>query len=420
MRARPDDNLVTATRWRGWAVVALGFAMNVVASGPVFYAYGVFVPHFAADFGASRTLINLALTSVLVVSGVASAPIGWLSDRVALHWLALGGVVGTAGGLALVAACSTMPQVVIVYATLISAADVLLGMLVINILIARWFERRRGLAIGLAVLGASVAAILFPPFAAMLDGALGWRRSFLVFAGLAAALTPFVLWLARPPAGGIPSWERRAQPEALLSPLSAHVAPPGWRAYLADRSFWVITVGVGTLMAFNGAAMTSLIPFAVRHGQSPLAAAQLVSITGAAAMAGKFCFGAMADRIDLRWALRLGLLAAALAMGIFSFAPGRPGLVVAAGLFGLGLGAMLPVWGALTARSFGTLHYGRALGATRAMMTPLNLLCPLLVGRAFDLTGDYRAGWAALGVIAVLALLVSFWPTRAPAGTRAR
>jgi len=191
------------------------------------------------------------------------------------------------------------------------------------------------------------------------------------------------------------------------------VAPPGWRAYLGDHSFWVISLGVGTLMAFNGAAMTSLIPFAVRHGESPLAAAQLVSITGGAAMVGKFLFGAMADRVDLRWVLRLGLLAAALAMALFSLAPGLIGLSVAAGLFGFSLSAMLPVWGALTARSFGTAHYGRALGATRAMMTPLNLGCPVLVGRAFDLTGDYRAGWAILCAIAVTALLISLWPTKA-------
>ncbi|ASG22250.1 cyanate permease [Nitrospirillum viridazoti] len=403
---------VVPARWRGPVVVVLGFLMLLISAGPVFYAYGVFAPDLVATFGASRAAVNLALTAVLVVSGLASAPVGWLAARIPLHWLAMGGVLGTAAGLALVAGATAMWQVVALYATLISAADVLLGMLVINLLIAHWFERRRGLVMGIVALGGSAAAIFFPPWAAYLQGWLGWRGGFLVFAGITLLLAPAVWWLARRPAGGIPAWERRA---AVAGQVSAPAGPPpSWGMFLRSADFWVITLGVGTLMALNGAIMASLVSYGRALGLDALTAASLVSTVGMTAMAGKLVFGVLADRVDLRWALRLGLLAGAVAMVLFALArDGRP-LYVAALVYGLSLGALLPVWGALTAQCFGLGHYGRALGATRAAMTPINFAYPLLVGALFDWTGSYRPAWAALSALALLALGLSFLRGRQP------
>ena len=217
VKPRSDDiagrirfkGLARPAPWRGWAVVALGFLMEFLAAGAVFYSYGVFVPSFVSEFQASRTLINMAVTMVLVSSGLVSAPVGWLTDRLPLRYLALAGVVGTAAGMVLCAQADSMAQVVWIYATVISTADVLLGVLIINIMIASWFERRRGLAIGLAAIGSSVSAITFPPFAAHLVGAYGWRMAFMIFAVLIMTLAPFVLWLGRAPEGGIPEWERK-------------------------------------------------------------------------------------------------------------------------------------------------------------------------------------------------------------------
>ncbi|MEA1652841.1 MFS transporter [Nitrospirillum sp. BR 11164] len=383
--------------------------MLLISAGPVFYAYGVFAPDLVTAFGASRAAVNLALTAVLVVSGLASAPVGWLAARMPLHWLAMGGVLGTAAGLALVAGAQAMWQVIALYTTLISAADVLLGMLVINLLLAHWFERRRGLAIGIAALGASTAAIVFPPWAAYLQGWLGWRGGFLVFAGLTLLLAPLVWWLARRPAGGIPVWERRLVGGTPPVPAGP---PPGWGLFLRSADFWIITLGVGTLMAFNGAVMASLVSHGRALGLDALTAASLVSTVGMTAMIGKLVFGALADRVDLRWALRLGLLAGAVAMALFALAGDGHLLYVAALIYGLSLGAMLPVWGALTAECFGLGHYGRALGATRAAMTPVNFAYPLLVGAVFDCTGSYRPAWAILSALALVALGLSFLRSR--------
>jgi len=405
---------VAPARWRGPAVVALGFLMVMISAGPVFYAYGIFANDFAATFGASRSVVNLALTSVLVVSGLASMPIGWLAARVELRWLALGGVLGTALGLALVGTVTAMWQVVMIYATLISGADVLLGMLVINMLIASWFERQRGLAIGIAALGASAAAILFPPLSAWLRAEVGWRHSFLLFGAMTLLLAPLVLWLARPPAGGIPARQRRQDGEA---PPPAG-PPPGLRLFAATADFWIITIGVGTLMGFNGAVMASMVSYGVARGMTTAAAAGLVSLVGFSAMAGKLLFGLLADRIDLRWALRLGLLAGILSMGLFALAPGNAMLYAAALVYGLALGAMLPVWGALTAQCFGLPWFGRALGATRAAMTPFNFACPLLVGAVYDIGKDYRPAWAALGLLAAVALAMTFVKSRKKAALR--
>jgi MFS family permease len=418
MQLRSDDvpagvrlkGLARPAPWRGWAVVVLGFLMAFMAAGPVFYSYGVFVPSFASEFHASRTLINLAMTMVLVLGGLVSAPVGWLTDRFPLRYLALVGVVGTAAGMVVCAQADSMTQIVCIYATLISTAEVLLGMLIINIMIASWFERRRGLAIGLAAIGSSVSAIAFPPFAAYLVGAYGWRMTFMVFAALTMMLAPLVLWLGRAPEGGIPEWERKTNRAA--APSNVASPAPSWVEYFGNADFWIIALGIGTLIALNGAVMSSLVAFGMGNGLDRMSATQLVSTAGSTAIVGKLSFGVIADRVNLKIVLRVGLIVGALAMGLFALAPERDLLIIEAGIYGFSLGTQLPVWGALTAQCFGLEHFGRALGATRAAMTPMLFFYPLIVAQSFDQTNDYRIGWGILCALTLIALFASFMRSR--------
>lgn len=384
--------------YSGWYVVGLGFLLQIFAAGPVYYAYGNYSAAFEAEFDAPRTLINLAYSLVVLIGALGSAPVGWLADRWPIRNLAVIGVLGTSVGLALVGASTAMWQVVLLFGTLIAASDVFIGNVTSNYLISHWFERRRGLALGLSIIGASVAAMVFPPLSSMLIETVGWRMTFVIY-GIAtlALLVPIFLFAQVP--DGIPEHERK--PRAAI--------PLGRRSLTFFQlarvpAFWIIAMCCGTMIGVNGAVMISMVPYAVDQGLDSLQGAALVSIIGGGALVGKLCFGLVADRMDLRWAQRLGLLMMALAMGLLIMDAGYAMLVAAAIVFGLGLGGMMPVWAALVSHIFGLGSCGSALGGTRAAMTPLAIGCPMIAGWAFDVTGGYRAAW----LVFLLLLLGSF------------
>jgi MFS family permease len=386
----------------GWYAVGLGFLLQIFASGPIYYAYGNYSAAFEQEFQAPRTLINLAYSLVVLVGAVGSAPVGWLADRWPIRRLALIGVVGTSIGLGLVGATTAMWQIVLLFGTLIAAADIFIGNVTSNYLVSRWFERRRGLALGLSIIGASVAAMVFPPLTSGLIDAVGWRTTFMIYGLAMLSLLLPVWWFATVPAT-IPEAERKLRPA--VSPARKVL---GFRALAAVPAFWIISACCGTMIGVNGAMMISLVPYAVGRGFSSLEGAALVSMIGGGALVGKLAFGLVADHVDLRWAQRLGLTFMAAAMGLLMLEGGYRLLALAAIVFGLGLGGMMPVWAALVSHIFGLASCGSALGGTRAAMTPLAMACPMLAGWAFDRTGDYRMAWQIFLVLLLTAVALTF------------
>lgn len=399
---RQDETIATRGLYPGWAVLGLTMLMAMLAAGPVYYAYGNYALAFADEYGASRTTINLAYTMVLLLGNLGSAPVGWLLDRWPVRRVAMIGVVGTGAGLALIGLTSSMMQVLVLFSTLIALADICLGVVVTNFLISHWFERRRGLAIAFSQLGTSAGAILFPPLTTSLTLALGWRTVFLIY-GAAILLIALPLWfLARIPSE-MPAVEavakgERSEPDPSISVM----------AMTRHSSFWIVTLAIGAMIGINGGTMISLAPYTASLGRGPAVGALLVSIAGGAALVGKFGFGLVADRVDLPWVLRSALIL--LAAGHLVLAGGGTLVPLELGglLCGLALGGMMPVWGLVTARIFGLASYGRALGGTRAAMTPLAFLCPMLAGAIFDSEGSYQLVWVSYAALALIALAVTF------------
>jgi MFS family permease len=390
--------------YMGWKVLALTMLMSICAAGPVYYAYGNYALAFSSEFGASRTTINFGYTVVMLVGNLGSAPVGWLLDRWPVRRVALAGALGTGAGLALVAGTTQMWQVLLLFTTLIALADVFLGVVMVNYLLSHWFERRRGLALSFAQIGSSGGAIIFPPLTAFLTVAVGWRSVFLIYGALVVVLVLPILIYARLPSG-MPDEERSAVSQIAVAHASGrrHSYATIWR----NAPFWIITVCTGTMIGINGGTMISLVPYAKSLGLDVSTGAFLLSIIGIVAVSGKLVFGLVADRIDLKWAMRGSLLL--VVAGQLLFAVATPWAMRAgAVLFGLSLGGMLPVWGLVSARVFGLASYGVALGGTRTAMTPLAFVCPMLAGIIFDRFGSYQWAWLCFAALALFACGLTF------------
>ncbi|MDO7833480.1 MFS transporter [Sphingobium sp. HBC34] len=387
----------------GWYAVALAFLIQLIASGPIYYGFGVFGQVFEQEFQATRTSINVILTLVTLFSGFAGVPIGWLLRRFSVRSVLLVGAAGQITGLVMVAQASSFSQVLVGYGVVAGMADALLSVQLTNMLVVHWFEKRRGLAMGIAVTSTSFASVIYPPLLTGLIDALGWRATFLVVAAMLAMLMPIIAWKAGLPAQ-IPPVERLPR----TVPATGHHAPqPRQPSVYRTADFWIVTFVVGAMFSANLAIISAVIPYARSQGLSPYAAASLLSLQGGVALLAKIGFGMIADRARLNHGLAAAGACGALSMVLWLVGGNIFVLAAAAVTFGLCLGGTLPMFGVILARRFGLNDYAMLIGASRTAMAPMMLGAPLVVGFLFDRWGSWRPTFVALLLFLLIATILS-------------
>jgi MFS transporter, OFA family, oxalate/formate antiporter len=394
----------------GWTVVAAAFAVLFLAYG-VQYAFGLFFTALTHEFGWSRASLSGVFSLYAAGYALLSLPAGRLTDR----WgpravVALGGAL-LGLGLALSGAIRDLAAL---YATYFLAA---MGMstayVPCNATVARWFEARRGLAVGLAMSGAGVGIFVCPPLVAMLLAHAGWRRAYFVLGvGLALALGLIACLLVRDPR------DRGLRPYgAAPARAPAGVVEDGWPVERAirHRSFGLLLVVYAATWIPVFMPLVHLVPLARDLGLSPLIGATALSTLGAGSLAGRLGMGAVSDAIGRRPALAISLGLQALAFAGLAGATDVTALYAAAAVYGLAYGAVSTLMPALVADFYGPAHAGSLVGLCFGLAGPGSGLGPVLGGWLFDRTGTYAWAFgfgAALNVLALSLVLALRPPDR--------
>lgn len=389
----------------GWRLVGSGFLLQGIVTAAVSYAYGVVLAPIAGEFGASRFEMMWGITASTLVSGIVSPFLGIAMDRQSLRRLALIGSLLLGGGFALMSRASSIWHVVLVYALCMAPAMVLIGPTLVSTLLARWFSRRRGAAMGAAALGTSAFGFLLPPLLQLGIEAVGWRSALLgagivmlLIAAAAASMIrdrPSAMGLA--PDGDPPG----AEPAAPVAGQSSATT----RGVLAQGNFWRVALVLGLLFSVYSAMMSNLVPLARDYGHAAERAALLMSAIAACGMLGKLVFGVVADRIDLRLGLAAAILLVVACLGLLMADSSYPVMLVASALLGFAAGGMLPVWGSLMAVLFGAANYGRVMGLMSPVMMPLILAGAPFAGWSYDQSGTYAPALAAFAGVLLLGLV---------------
>ncbi|MDZ7782207.1 MAG: MFS transporter [Halioglobus sp.] len=171
---------------------------------------------------------------------------------------------------------------------------------------------------------------------------------------------------------------------------------------LKNRNFWLVALVLSVLFGVYTALLSNLVPFAVDLGISKDRGALLISVIALFGMLGKLIFGVIADNIDLR--AGLAAAAALVAIGLLLYLQGSYTMLLGGSVaIGLAAGGMLPVWGALLAKLFGSDNYGRVMGLMNPFIMPMTVIGSPLAGHIQDVTGSYRIAF----IVFIAALLVA-------------
>lgn len=407
----------------GWFLVGLTLFLQSVGVGTTLYMYSVIAGAIGQDMPSGRTVLMLGSTGMLVVGAMLSPLLGRMLDRYSMKWIVIGGGAALGIGFILLALSSHIWQVVVCYMLFMSAGLTALGSVPASTLLARWFVRYRGLAIGISALGTQFGGFAYTPLLAKLIEVQDWRLA-VTLMGIAILVTvPLAayLWVVDYPADkGLAADGEPTEPEsgsaAKVSAGTRTVAEPhpdeGVPFYklMKQRNFIILFVFAGTLGGIvNNAVIANLALFATDLGESVTRGAFLVSLLAFIGLFTSPLTGWVGDRVDIKYvavALSLFMMTAAL---LYAIAVSYEVLMVATVFQGMAGGGFFPLWALLVARLYPLSVYGQVMGTTAVGAFGGAAIGPVFAGWLYDLTDSYRAVFL---IFLVTLLVITFLVTR--------
>ena len=371
----------------GWHVVAGAFISQALSAGLCFNPFGVFLLPVAESFGSSVGTVSAGLTIGMVVMAVVGPLVGRAADHGPIRAVMVAGIAMLGLGLHLAARSEALWQAGLAFCALMSVGAAMTGPIPTVTVVGNWFVRRRGIALGITVAGATLASMAAPGVGEWLIAAEGWRSALRTMGNLAFLLgVPALWWLI----AGRPS-DLGQQADGGVSgeaPTAStpHVPPVSLR----DPRVWLVSLGFAFLFA-SPVVMTVHLPGYLSDLGIGRAGVFFAAM-GPLSLLSKVVFGAVADRVDPRYALYAAIAVLGLSWVLVLFVPLDGRLWLAGAVFGFGVGAVGPLQGIVTAACFGRGAVGRVMGYTSLLGLPLVAGSPWFVGVLFDLQGSYRTG----------------------------
>jgi sugar phosphate permease len=399
----------------GWWVLAGSVVAVALASGVSFWSFGLYVEPLEADFGWSRAEVAGGFSLSLLVSGLAGPLVGRWADVRGPRIVIFFGAVTTAASYLLLSLTSELWQW---YAFLALSGLFRQFMLFIpfQALISRWFDRRRGLAVGILGIGFSMGGFVVVPLMRLVIDEAGWEASFVVAAAaIAAYFIPLSVFLLRDsPAdiGDYPDGARQQYaPAAGAQPLESAGLTLG--EAMRTPYFWVISLAFMFFFYGMFGMLVHLVPFYESVGISRSVAAGLVAVAAGLGMVARLTLGFFADRISRMEAGAMALIVLLWsALGILLTDSGTVGITIFLALWVVGSGGGPLLEPLILPRAFGLAHFGAILGAVGVVETMGLITSPAIAGAIYDETGSYGVVLAMFMATFVAAFLLFFTALR--------
>ncbi|MFO1273339.1 MAG: MFS transporter [Rubrivivax sp.] len=364
-----------------WRALA-GAGMVAVFGVPALFGstFGLFMVPFEQTLGWKRADIAFSLTLTMAVSWLSVLIAGWVADHLRLRPLLVAGLL--LGGANLAGYAFVGPSIWQFYALVVAMAFTTIGAspIVLAKLVQGWFDKRLGIALGLAFACGAVGGVLHPLVVTAVIQSSGWRQAFLVMAAMhvVGGLLAVLLLVREPPAAA-----RTAAP-------AAQGAKAPMLAFLSRRDWWTLALW-NLLFAFgSGCIMVHFAALLHDRGVAPTLIGVAASVVGASHFAGNLVAGWLVDRLSpqrMAWLLMTMPLASALLMLAGST---YGALVMAAAVLGLASGSDGSLSAFLARFYFGGRLYGQASGTQMLASGIGGSLAPWLSGLMRDSTGDYQ------------------------------
>lgn len=400
--------------FHGWRVAGAGAGLQFMQAGLNHQSFGAYIAVLAAEQGWSKTALSGAAALQSMETAVIGPALGWMVDRFGPGIMIRIGVVLFALGMVALSQVETLTGFYL--AALVIAAGVsLCGYFPINVAIIHWFERKRARAMATSSLGLALGGLIVPLVAASI-AAFGWRATAL---GSAVAVLVMGWPLAsvfkgkpsemgqtidgEPPRGSVAGSPSQAAASGLQAQTSEHAEGPEFtaREALRTRAFWLLALGHGAALL----VVTSVNVHAISHmkeglGYTLAQASLIISLMTVGQLGGVGIGMWVGDRYNKRMMAAACMLMHAAGLLLLTWASNIVMLVGFALVHGVAWGLRGPFMQAIRADYFGRRAIGMIMGISSLVIAIGQISGPLVAGAMADWTGDYRAGFTLLAVLA--------------------
>lgn len=411
----------------GWWIVLGAVAGQFAAIGAGGQVAGVFLRPVTHDLGWSAAQFTLGGSASFIMGGVTGFFVGPLIDRRGARPLMLTGATMCGLSLILVSRVTEAWQFIALQALAGGFGFSLIGPLVVNVTLSKWFVQRRGWAISIGSMGISLAGLVMPVTMTRIVDAWGWRSGY-VFMGILiwAIVIPVALIMRRSPEdyGLLPDGRtEKADPtaaeQAQMEAQRRDFANSYTRAEARrTRALWFLVVAFGLNQAAMSAMLVHAIPFVTDAGFTRAQASIGLALTGAANLSSKFVWGWTLQRLPVRRLSGSAFAASATGVALIVFAARAEMLELMWGGFfvwGFGFGGTIPIGEFIWARYFGR----RYLGSVRGLAVPFTILFgslgPISIALYFDATSRYGIAFGALTAVYIVGGLLILSSREPPA-----
>ena len=398
-------------KFKGWQMVYTGMMMEFSVIGFIFYCFPLMFNALERDLGASQSQLSGALSIWFVSSAIASIFLGRLLDKFSIKKIMMIGGVIFSLGLFSISFVQSGFSLLLIYGTLLAVGGPALGNLSVTKLVANWFEKNAGMALGIAAIGISFSGVVLPLLVDPLIDLIGWRSVYIVF-GLIVIflLIPLVRYLVIDTPEEVGQFKDNLTEE----PSKEFQDLMEIKDFFKHNIFWIISLA----FAFQFLAMGGVLLHLPLHSESqgfletwtvlglPIKQTVLAySIAALGGVVGKVFFGYLMDRLSAN--IPVMIMMAMQSMGIFGLTLIDNYLLFTlfCFIFGLGFGGAMVLMSASFLKAFGSQNLGSVRGISALIIVPVQPVGMILVGTAFDLN-LYIESFLLMGAITLIGLLI--------------
>ena len=394
----------------GWNVVAATFVMAMFSLGLGFYGLTVYVATLERQHGWSAAAVSAPVTVYYVAGALLTMVIGGVYERLGPRAVVTAASLTMAAGLAALGWVTTPQWLYPVFLVMALGWGAMSGA-AINVVLAPWFHRRRGLVVSLAFNGATLGGVVVAPALLLLIERVGFRRAVTLAAlGLVLVMLPIAVGVMRRGPEVLALGPDGDPPRLTDAPVPAPECSTSYA--LRTWRFWSVSAPFALGLTAQVGVLTHLVSV-VTPVLGAGGGARALSATTAAAVAGRLATGLVVDRLNRR--LLTSATLAVQIVGLTLLARGGSAASVYAGcaLFGLGVGNLTTLPGLVLAVEWPRERFATLVGLVVGINQFTFAFGPSLVGVLRDRVGaDAPALGACVALKAVAAVMILLGPGR--------
>jgi sugar phosphate permease len=400
----------------GWWIVTAGVVLCLFGYGGWYYSFGALFNPILTEFGWSRATTSLAFSFARLEGGIEGIITGPLTDKFGPRLLVRIGWTMAALGFLMMYYIDSFWMFIVSYSLLLT-----LGMdaglyVPLQTTVAKWFNKKRGLALGLLTSGGALGGALIVPLVAWLIVTYGWRTSVLILAAAALVIGWGMSFVLKPhgpehyglhmdgkkrnPAADTPSTaeggHRSAKDNAEHEGLTLKEA-------MKTRAFWMLAAAAIFAQTTLSAVVVHQIPLIEDMGVSKVLAASALGTMTVMSVPGRLSGGWLADRWNVQYLYFIASIVQATGLFILSRATSMSGVWLFVVIYGLSYGMRITIDPAMRARFFGRKAFGSIMGYIGAFAILGSFAGPFFAGWVFDTTNSYTFAFLTFAVAMIIA-----------------